>query len=169
MKSIYSKLIRFGVTLAVAIATLCIGQSARAETEVATLTANTPLTVLSGAGKTITQLFIIPGTTNCTIKAYDSTGNSTNYVQAAYVSYAQVSTNWSQIFTNATGLVITNTFTGLAVVGTSNSASTNQRPALVSLIVPASTPRTIEVAKTTGLGLTLLSTAAATVEVTYRD
>lgn len=171
MKTIFPKLIRFSIVAVVALATLCIARPAQAATrsEVFSLSANTPLTVLTGAGKTVTQLLIAAGTTNCTVKAYDSVSNTTNIVRAAYTSYAQVSTNWSQVFTNATGIVITNTFTGVAVVGTVNSAVTNERPTILQSFVPASTVRTIETAETTGIGFTLLSSAAATVEVTYRQ
>ncbi len=170
MKTIFPKLIRFSIVAVIALATLCIARPAQAATksEVFSLSANTPLTVLTGAGKTVTQLFIAAGTTNCTVKAYDSISNSTNIVRAAYTSYAPVSTNWSQVATNATGIV-TNTFTGIAIVGTFNSAVTNERPTVLQSLVPASTTRTIELGETTGIGFTILSSAAATVEVTYRQ
>lgn len=134
-----------------------------------TVSATTPHTVLSGGPYVITD-FTFYNSTNVlgTVKFYDSTSNTTNYVQSAYTAYSTVSTNWSNVFTNATGIIVTNTFTGIANVGTSVSASTNELPARLSFVVPASGSRAIERVFQPARGATVYSTVPGTLEITYR-
>src|SRR5690348_16407820 len=57
---------------------------------------------------------IVNNTTNAaTINFYDSAATATNYVQQAYTSYASYATNYSVVFTNQTGVLVTNTFSGI--------------------------------------------------------
>jgi len=134
------------------------------------VTGVTPLTVLSNGPNTyvVTSIYFKnTQTTNATFWLYDSVSNGTNYVQPAYTSYASVSTNWVNVFTNATGIVITNTFTGISYVGTVNAASTNELPKRLTRFVPASSERTIETVIQPVRGLTIYSTMAGVVELIY--
>jgi len=134
------------------------------------VTGNTPLTILSNGPNTyvVTSVYFKnTQTTNATFWLYDSTGNGTNYVSSNYVSYATVSTNWVNVFTNATGIIITNTFTGIATVGTTNALSTNELPRRLQRVVLASGDRTIETVIQPVRGLTIYSTMAGLVELIY--
>ena len=136
----------------------------------AAVSATTPLTVLSGGKYTVKEILFLPTSTNGTVKFYDSASNSTNIVIGAYTSYAQYSTNWSQIFTNAAGIVVTNTFSGVATLPTTVAASTNERPAIVGPFLVTTSGRTIDGLKVQPtLGLTIYSTAAGNVEITYEQ
>jgi len=150
---------------------LALSPSANAQlTTVVPVTATTPTNLLSGGKYVITSILFINGNSSnaATVKIYDSAG-ATNYVQPAYVSYAAVATNWSSIFTNADGLIVTNTFTGISNFGTSVAASTNERPAKLTFLCGANTSRTVNTVFQPTLGATLYSTTAGTVEVAYRQ
>lgn len=152
---------------------LALGLSAAAAEKVAiaTLTAATPANVLSGGKYLIKSITVVNGnsTNNGRVFAYDAATAITNVVRSAYVSYATVSSNWVTVFTNASGLVITNTFTGLATVGTENAAVTNERPKIATILVPAGDIVTRQTRIAPNLGLTLFSTVAADVEIVYDE
>ena len=137
----------------------------------ATVVAGTPTNILSGGKYVVTDiLFVNAGATNGVVKLYDSTGVTTNYVIAAYTNYTTVSTNWSTTFTNATGIIITNTFTGISHVPTAVAAATNELPARLSFLIPASNTRTFNgIAVQPAKGITLYSTVGGLVEIGYRQ
>ena len=134
----------------------------------ANVSATTPLTVLTGSYVITDFLFVNSTNVAGTVKFYDSASNGTNYVQGAYTSYSTVSTNWSNVFTNATGIVITNTFTGIANVGTVHEESTYELPARLSFIVTGSGSRAIERVFQPVRGATIYSTVPGVIELTYR-
>lgn len=139
-----------------------------AATASASVTGGTPVNLLAGNYILKAVLFVNSSTNLGTLKFYDSGTTSTNYVQGAYVSYATVSTNWSQVFTNSEALVVTNTFTGVSRVGTTVTAVTNEKPAKLAFIVKASDSRSKEnLALQSSLGWTLLSTVSGTIEYEY--
>lgn len=133
------------------------------------LSAITPTTLISNVPVVVTKIYFKNSTaTNATIKFYDSINGGTNYVQPATVSYSTIATNWSTVFTNATGILITNTFTGVATVGTTVSASTNELKNGVSVLCLASGERTRETVWQPVRGVTVYSPVAGLVELTYR-
>ena len=139
-----------------------------ADTTVASLTAATPANVLS-APELISNISILATTTNnTTVIFYDTTGTSTNYVQAAYTSYVSYATNYDVVFTNSASILVTNTFRGRYTAPVVNTISTNQRPKMITIIVPASAQYSSDVQLHPLKGLTLLADHAATVTLTYQ-
>jgi hypothetical protein len=139
-----------------------------ADMEVVSLTGGTPDNIFD-SGKIIDNITVLASTTNTTIlKGYDSSTTTTNVVRAAYTSYASYSTNYSVTFTNASGLLVTNSFTGTYTAPTSNSAVTNERPKCVTLAVPGSAQLSRDLTLLTTRGLTLLSDKDCVVTITYR-
>lgn len=130
----------------------------------------TPTNILSGGKYVITDVLFI-SSTNATqnVKFYDSTGITTNYVQAAYTNYTTVSTNWTTTFTNATGVIITNTFTGISHVPTAVALATNELPAKLQFLVAGSGTRQLSgLAVQPTRGITVYATGYGTLEIGYR-
>jgi len=112
---------------------------------------------------------VVNSTTNVAqVNFYDSAGLTTNYVQGAYTSYASYATNFSVVFTNQTGVLVTNTFAGIYTAPTSNSSSTNTRALLFSAIVPANSVLSKDVKIQTIRGLNAVPNQAVTLVTTYR-
>lgn len=134
------------------------------------VSAATPLTLLTGGKYTVKTILYTPTSTNGSFYFYDSAANSTTYVAAAYTSYAKYATNYSVTFTNAAGIVMTNTFVGEATLPTSVAASTNERPKIIGPYLVPTTGRTISSLRAQPeLGLTIYATAAGQVEVIYEQ
>lgn len=134
----------------------------------AATTSTTPVSLLSG--RYVVHQLTLTATTAAatTFKFYDTTGTSTNVVQAQYTKPLTYSTNWTTVHTNDTGFVITNTFTGTYVTSETVNAATNQRPALWTIVVPASASRTIDARdRLLTRGLLVYSSAAGVAEVEY--
>jgi hypothetical protein len=150
---------------------LAVSAVAQADlTYAASVTANTPVTLLTGGKYQIYNItFFNSSNAVSVLKFYDSIGNSVSNVQAAYTSYATVATNWSTVFTNAEGIIITNTFTGVAEIGTAVAATTNLRPTKVNFAVAGSGNRTVNVSWLPALGVTVNATTSGLVEVGYKQ
>lgn len=151
-----------------------IGLNAAAQSKVLVqaVTKDTPLTLLSGGKYTITEFVFANALTNTgTIWFYDSTSNSTNYVQGAYTAYTSYATNYSTTFTNTAGIVITNTFSGTYRGSTSVAASTNERPVILGpfYIAGSAATEVSGVAVSPNLGLTVRAESSGTLQVTYRE
>ena len=71
------------------------------------------------------------------------------------------------MFTNATGIVITNTFTGISNDGTSVSAATNELPKRLTFVLPGTAARTLSPVIQTARGATFYSTSGGILELTY--
>ena len=165
MKTFFTKILAAALVFLAPLAVL--GQ---ANTTVASsISANTPTTLLSnGVYQIYSITFYNSSNAASTLKFYDSVAGSVSNVQAAYVSYSTISTNWTQVFTNAEGLIVSNTFSGVAQVGTSVAATTNLRPVVVNFVGPASATRTVNVSWLPALGATVTSTTAGLVEIGYK-
>jgi hypothetical protein len=152
---------------------LCGLISARAADKVtaSAVSATTPLTILTGANVLVKDILFINGnTTNAaTVKFYDSASNGTNIIIGGRTVYSSYTTNYNIVHTNAAGIVITNTVSGLYTYGTAVGQTTNERPTVVGpYLVTANGSRTVaDVNLAPLLGLTIYSTQAGTVEVTY--
>lgn len=134
------------------------------------VTGGTVLNLISTSGVIIDSItFTATTTNNTTVKFYDSSTTATNIVRAAYSRYASYTTNYDQVWTNESGLLVTNTFDGRYTYPTSVAAVTNERPKLFTLVVVAGSQRTKETVLIPGRGLTLLSDYAGIVEVNYRN
>lgn len=136
-----------------------------------TIATATPTNILSGGKYVITDILFFNGTNVTTsTKLYDSTGVTTNYVQGAYTNYSTISTNWSTTFTNATGIIVTNTFTGITHVPTANAASTNELPAKFLFLTAGSGSRQVSgLAIQPARGIVVYSTGPGTLEIGYRQ
>ncbi len=143
------------------------------KTLLAAVTAATPTNVLSGGKYTITEIQFLNSSTNAgSLKFYDASNNATNYVQPAYTSISQLATNWVYNFTNSSGIVITNTFTGTYALSTTVGAATNELPSLLGpLLIPvASIPVEFNgFAVAPSRGFNVYSTVPGTLMVTYKQ
>lgn len=161
--------------LAVAVA-LLLPAALQAQTKysVSTIAPNTPLTILTG-GKYLIQDLLYTSTNTTTAGTfwfYDSISDDTNYVTQAYTSVGSpYSTNYNNVFTNASGLLITNIIAGIYTPITSVLASTNERPKILGPVaVGVNTYTSLpDVNMMPRLGLTVRSTVGGTVQVTYKQ
>jgi hypothetical protein len=141
---------------------------------VATIAPNTPLTVLTGGKYLIKDLLYTSTntTTAGTFWFYDSSGDDTNYVTQAYTAIGTpYSTNYNNVFTNASGILITNIIAGIYTPITSVLASTNERPKILGPVaVGVNTYTSLpDVMMMPRIGLTVRSTVGGTVQVTYKQ
>ncbi len=135
-----------------------------------TAAANTVSNVLSAGGYLIKALTWINTSTNAAlIKFYDSSTTSTTIVQAAYTRFAApYATNWVTTFTNSAGIIVTNTVPGYYTPTTSVSASTNERPYVLQVLVPASGQIVLsDINRMVSMGLSVLPNNAGTYLLTY--
>lgn len=132
--------------------------------------AATPLTLLSGANYAIDSIvfFNTNAATTATVWFYDSTANSTSYIQAATSRFTVGNVTNTTVFTNSSGIVITNTVYAIGRVTNSVSLATNERPRLLPMIIPAADSLTVtSPTLLPSRGLTVYSTAAGLINVTY--
>lgn len=140
------------------------------QTFVSTGAANVVSNVFSAGGYLLKAVTWINTSTNVAlIKFYDTANTSTTIVQAAYTSYGTpYATNFVNIFTNAAGIVLTNTTPGIYTPSTSVSASTNERPYVYQLIVaPSAAVTASDLGRMVGNGLAILPNQAGTYSLTY--
>lgn len=173
MKTLFDSFKIFIKVLAVSLAMLPLAFPVQAAEKVltASYSAATATNLLSGGKYIIKDILLISSTTNTsTIKFYDSTG-ATNYVRAATTAIASYSTNYNVVFTNAGGILITNTLTGLYTGSTVVAAATNELTSIVGpYLVTAAGNRTLSAVNVIPAnGLTLYGTGAGTVEITYEQ
>lgn len=158
---------------AVCVVALFSLQAAAADRVVSSaVTANTPITLLSGGKHFVKDILFINGAVGTAqLRFYDSTANSTSVVRSAYTSYSQIVSNATVIHTNSSGIVVTNVYSGIATVPTSNASVTNERPFVIGpYIVATSGTRLIEnVNALPANGLTLYATQTGTIEVVYEQ
>lgn len=147
---------------------LSLGLTAVAEDITSSDTTTTPVNLLSGR-YVIHKLVLTATTANATtFKFYDSGTTNVYQTVGSYTRPLAYSTNWSSAWTNADGLVITNSFTGQFVTTETVAASTNERPRMWTIVVPASQSREIPLKdRSTVLGLTVRSTTNGVAEVEY--
>lgn len=140
--------------------------------KVNTTTANVVSNVLSAGGVLLKSVYWINTTTNvATIKLYDISNTTTTIVQEAYSSIsAGYATNTVTTFTNAAGIVMTNTVPGWYQPTATVTASTNERPYVLQFIVPASgvLPLT-SLNRMLSQGLAVLPNQAGTYQITYEN
>jgi hypothetical protein len=125
---------------------LLLTVSVRAQTE------STAIAVMAAGGNVPTNIFAgraalneisLYGATNTVVcYFYDTTGTATNIVLPAFTNTVSYTTNWVTSLTNYLGHVysITNsgTFSGMVLSG----STTNERPRITVLSVPAASTRT---------------------------
>ena len=141
---------------------------AQVQVDVTTLTANTAANIIA-QGAAVQNLTATATTTNLTtIKFYDSSTTGTNIVQAAYTSTISYATNYSSVFTNESGVLVTNTFDGWYTGPLAVSASTNAKTAVFTLIVNGSSQRIRDVNLQLVRGLTAVANYGAILETSYK-
>lgn len=135
-----------------------------------TAAANVSSNIVATGGLLIADINWINTSTNTAlIKFYDTTANTNTIVRPAFTSYTRYTTNWVNVFTNAAGIVSTNTFSGTYYAPVSNAAVTNERPIMVTFQVPASgTFNLTDINSEIAHGLTVLPTQAGQYVITYR-
>ncbi len=117
----------------------------------------------------IQNLTIINTSTNINIvKFWDKGTATTNVVRQAYTGYASYATNFSTIFTNEAGLLITNSFAGLYTGPTVNSAVTNAAPIIYVIAAPPGVTISRDVTLMVTKGLTAVPQYDTTAVVTYK-
>lgn len=135
-----------------------------------TLATDTPVELITTPA-TLRSLTCTASTAAITVfKFYDNNdpaADHTNVVYAATTTPLQYATNWSVAYTNADGVLLTNTFTGLFKGTTVVAAVTNERPRAITITVPASSQRIVTLTKRLAYGLVVQSSAAGLVEVEY--
>lgn len=161
MKTLFTGILTFALVALTAL-------MARADTFAsASLTAGTASTLLSAGGSRIFTLTFTATSANATtVKVYDSS-SGTNVIRPTYTSFVTYSTNFNSVFTNESGVVITNTFVGQFTAPVINSAVTNERPALATFVVTGNGQRTIELDTSVARGLVAVANQTGVLEVRY--
>lgn len=173
MKTLIKSIKYFAKILAIVLAITPLVLPVQAADKVISVSysAVTPTNLLSGGKYLVKDVLLISSATNTsTIKFYDSTG-ATNYVRAATTAYASYATNYNVVFTNAGGILITNTYAGVYRGSTSVAAATNELPSVVGpYLVTAAGSRTLTDLNIMPVkGLTLYGTGSGIVEITYEQ
>lgn len=133
-----------------------------------TLVGATPNTLATNA-YIVDSIVITPTTTNLTtVKLFDS-ASGTNMVLPAYTSYIQYATNVVFVYTNASSVILTNTYPGSWIQSVSNPASTNSYPVIGQWVTPGGGQQIATTRFQTINGLTLLSDFAASVQLNVRN
>lgn len=159
MKNLFKLLITLALGMSVV-----LGQSISQS-----VTGGTALNLLASGGVVVDSItFTASTSTNTQVKVYDSSTTATNYVAAAYTGWSSYATNFDNVFTNESGILVTNSFSGRYTYPTSVSASTNERPKVLNFVVPGSGQRTKDTLWTPARGITILTSHDGIVEVTYR-
>lgn len=154
--------------LSIVTSLLLVANLKAAETTV-TLTANTPVNLFT-SGKAIHNITAFATSANITtLKFFDSSSTSTTMVQAAYSSISSYNTNFVQVFTNESNVVITNTFSGIWTYPTAVTVATNTLPTLKTVLIPASSDVNQNVALQTIRGLTVVPNQNAIISITYSN
>lgn len=154
----------FSIIAALALLTI----STKADSTAVTVAAGVCSNLLS-TPKLVSAITVTATSTNLTtFKFYDSANTTTTRVQAAYSAYASYNTNITSVITNAAGLLLTNTFTGVWTYPSSVSAVTSSLPAVVTIIIPGSAQRTKNVRLQNVRGLAVVPDQAGIVEVDYQ-
>lgn len=164
-KQLFSILAALGFTLA-----LFTPAHAADQVLPGTATANVVSNVFSAGGYLLKAITWINTSTNiATIKFYDTSNTSTTVVQAAYTSFGTpYATNYVTTFTNAGGIVITNTTPGIYTPSTSVSASTNERPYVFQMVIaPGAAVTASDLGRMVGNGLAVLPNQSGTYSLTY--
>lgn len=135
-----------------------------------TATANVVSNVFSAGGYLLKAITWVNTSTNVAlIKFYDTSSTVTNITNGAYTTYGTpYATNWVNTFTNAGGIIITNTTPGIYTPSTSVSAATNERPYVYQMIVAPSAAVTVsDLGRMVGNGLAVLPNQSGTYSLVY--
>lgn len=148
---------------------LAVPAQAQQLMSVTSLAAHTATSVLA-ASYLIDNFVVINSTTNTAIlRFYDSNTSATNMAQAATYSYATWATNYTVVFTNYAGVLVTNSFVGVYTGPTAAVAgATVAKPAMLQLAIPAGTTLNKDVKLLPVLGLAAQCDQAVTLVTTYR-
>lgn len=171
MKTFYSindKIKKSLALLALVLLPLSVSLQAQQTMVLTPLTANTVSNIVAAPVIVDTIQLLNATTNNATLYFFDAATAITNYVQAAYTSYTTYTTNYNVVWTNQNAVLVTNTFNGLYTAPVANSAATNTRPALLTVVVPANTVLNKDVKIQTVLGLTAVGNQNLTLITTYR-
>jgi len=139
-------------------------------TTVVTVSSNVAAVVLDSK-YTVTELKVINSESSVKTFNFYDTAAATNvdvWITPAWTEYIRYTTNMTSVFTNQTGVVVTNTFSGVYTAAVSHSASTNTYPTLLSVAVPASGSVTISRTIPLGFGLSVKANGAGAVQCTYQ-
>lgn len=118
---------------------------------------------LRDEGTTVTQIQLISTTTNATVvKLFDTSNTTTNIVRAEYQNYITYATNFTTVFTNESGILVTNEYSGLFTTPETVQAVTNARPAVFTTVVAGNTARTVNVNLRFLRGVTAVASASGT-------
>lgn len=132
------------------------------------LAANTVSNILA-AGAIIDNLTVINSTTNnATLDFFDTSNTATTYVQQAYSAFSSYATNFTVIWTNASGSLVTNTFSGIYTAPSAVALGTNTRPKVITLVIPASAVLNKDVRLQVVRGLAAVGNQDLTLTTTYR-
>lgn len=156
-------------SLLIGLVALAASFALTAQTVSQAITASTATTLLTTSGYIIDSItFTASTSTNTTVKIYDSSSATTNIVRPSYSNWTSYATNFDSVFTNESGILVTNTFSGRWTYPTTVAAVTNERPRVFNFVVPGSTQRTKETVWTPLRGVTIFTDQAGVVEVNYR-
>lgn len=156
------------LSLITLLATLSLAQAA--QTVVVPLAANTVSNILA-TPKLIDGITLTAGTTNTTtVYFYDAATATTSMVQAAYTRFESYATNYTITFTNQSGIIVSNTFAGIYTAPIATLIATNERPKMLSIVVPGSAQVALSDLQLQSLqGLTAVPTHAVVATVLFRN
>lgn len=131
---------------------------AQAQFSFNSLTGGTPAMV-STTPVTLKSLTLTASTANnTTFKFWDLSDTNYTVVTPSYTSGLSYSTNWTAVTTNSlSGAKYTNTFSGIFTTTQTVAAATNTAPTLITIIVPASSQRTLNLRYRAVRGLAALA------------
>ena len=161
------KFTKYLITLSLALA---FTASAAETTAIKSATALAPVSLLSTKG-VINYVTVMANGTNNVLYFYDSSATSgtsmTSIVYQANPTFSTYATNWTTTTTNNEGYLLTNTWSGYYTTSTTTAATTNARPTVTSIMVPANATTKATLNRMVTQGLTCYPTESCTIEVSY--
>lgn len=157
-------------TLKFLILSLALSLGVLAQTAVSTLTTGGTAYNILASPATISSITFTSTTTNpAVLYLFDTATTTTNYVQAAYTGVTSYATNWVNIWTNESGVLITNTFVGRWTGPTTVTATTNTLPTIAALVAAGNQTANRTGPVTATVGVTAVASGAGILQINYRQ
>lgn len=135
-----------------------LGVSAQAQFSFTSVTGGTPANVFTNPVQLVSLTLTASTANNTTFQFWDLSDTNYTIVTPSYTAGLSYTTNWNNVYTNdLSGSLYTNTFSGIYTTTTTVAAATNTMPTMLTVIVPASGQRTVNLRYSAVRGIAVLS------------
>lgn len=166
MKNFFKKL---SVITMACVALLAANIASAVDTTTGPLAANSSNSIFQVSGRVVQMVLANNDATATTLRFYDAPTNRLNYTNAAYTNYITYTTNIVSVITLPSGVLQTNTNSGVFTVAQTVAAAATFYRNVATVVIPASS--TIVYSPTNGLlvgfGFAVTNVGNATITTTW--